>query len=192
MSEVDSIPELRSLATLNLPGYYVSADGRVWSTKRVIYPNGRKFPVTVFDGPVKELKQQITNQVPGYMVVTLTDTNRKQRICLVHRLVLTLFVGPCPEGMECRHLDGNAKNNNVANLQWATHLVNSLDMALHGTQAHLRGELNGYHKLEDDDIRDIRKRYAAGGVTQKALAEEYETTKSNIAHIIHRRTWWHI
>ena len=29
---------------------------------------------------------------------------------LVHRLVLAAFVGPCPEGEEVRHLDGNPGN----------------------------------------------------------------------------------
>lgn len=51
----------------------------------------------------------------------------------VHRLVLQAFVGPCPDGMEGCHNDGDATNNQIGNLRWDTSLSNSLDMARHGT-----------------------------------------------------------
>lgn len=44
-----------------------------------------------------------------------------------HRLVLETFVGPCPEGMQCRHLDGVGTNNDVANLRWGTASENRRD-----------------------------------------------------------------
>lgn len=51
----------------------------------------------------------------------------------VHRLVLFAFVGPCPEGMECRHLDGNRTNNRLSNLKWGTPEENTQDKIEHGT-----------------------------------------------------------
>jgi hypothetical protein len=42
----------------------------------------------------------------------------------VHRLVLEAFVGPCPDGMECCHEDGDSTNNRVDNLRWDTHEAN--------------------------------------------------------------------
>lgn len=51
----------------------------------------------------------------------------------VHKLVLAAFVGPREEGMECRHLDGNPKNNYVANLAYGTASQNTLDQVRHGT-----------------------------------------------------------
>lgn len=50
----------------------------------------------------------------------------------LHRLVLETFIGPCPKGMECRHLDGNPENNNIKNLCWGTHSENMKDMFKHG------------------------------------------------------------
>ena len=39
----------------------------------------------------------------------------------VHRLVLEAFVGPCPEGMCCRHFpDRDPSNNKLENLSWGT------------------------------------------------------------------------
>lgn len=49
----------------------------------------------------------------------------------VHRLVLLAFVGPCPPGLESRHLDGNPANNSLSNLCWGTRSRNNLDRAIH-------------------------------------------------------------
>jgi len=51
---------------------------------------------------------------------------------LVHRLVLEAFVGPCPEGMQGCHNDGDCTNNHVSNLRWDTPLENNLDKIRHG------------------------------------------------------------
>ncbi|MES5383891.1 NUMOD4 motif-containing HNH endonuclease [Mycolicibacterium conceptionense] len=51
----------------------------------------------------------------------------------VGRLVLAAFVGPCPDGMECCHNDGDAGNNRLENLRWDTHSANVLDCVKHGT-----------------------------------------------------------
>lgn len=57
---------------------------------------------------------------------------------LLHRLVLLAFRGPCPEGQEGRHLDGNPLNWHLSNLEWATHTVNVRDQQRHGTNHNAR------------------------------------------------------
>lgn len=42
----------------------------------------------------------------------------------VHRLVAAKFIGPCPEGMEINHKDGNKENNHWTNLEYVTHAEN--------------------------------------------------------------------
>lgn len=79
---------------------------------------------------------------------------------LVHRLVLETFVGPCPEGMECRHLDGTRTGNWLNNLCWGTRLENHNDMIRHGTK--LLGERAPRAKLRSSDIPVIHQRYKAG------------------------------
>lgn len=54
------------------------------------------------------------------------------------------------------------------------------------------GEASGQAKLTADQVREIRRRYAAGGVTQKGLASEYGVAKSLVWSIIHRKIWKHI
>ena len=49
-----------------------------------------------------------------------------------HTLVLLAFIGPKPQKLEVRHLDGNPKNNFVRNLKYGTTKENAQDRELHG------------------------------------------------------------
>lgn len=51
----------------------------------------------------------------------------------VHRMVLTAFSGPPPDGHESLHGDGDPTNNNIENLRWGTRSENNLDRVRHGT-----------------------------------------------------------
>ncbi|HEV7195571.1 MAG TPA: NUMOD4 motif-containing HNH endonuclease, partial [Pedococcus sp.] len=68
----------------------------------------------------------------GYLVVTLWRDG-KQRTALVHRLVLTAFVGP--SDFEVRHKYGDPADNRLAHLAWGTHSENQFDQVAHGTHA---------------------------------------------------------
>ena len=69
----------------------------------------------------------------GYLSVGLSRGGKQVRY-MVHRLVLTAFDRPCPDGMESRHLNGVGVDNRRENLEWATHRVNISDKLVHGTQ----------------------------------------------------------
>src|SRR5262249_52870534 len=91
----------------------------------------------------------------GYLYVALYAQGKSQNR-LVHRLVLEAFPGPCPAGMECRHLDGDQANNTVANLAWGTHRENILDKRHHGTDHNIRKtHCDSGHEFtpENTDIR---------------------------------------
>jgi hypothetical protein len=45
----------------------------------------------------------------GYLFVGLYDMQGNAKYCMVHRLVAGAFIGPCPQGMEVAHNDGNKK-----------------------------------------------------------------------------------
>lgn len=68
----------------------------------------------------------------GYHRVHVRVVGGEYRIKRVHRLVLEAFVGPCPPGMEARHLNGNPGDNRLANLEWATPAENNRDILRHG------------------------------------------------------------
>ena len=78
--------------------------------------------------PARLMKQSPLKS--GHMKTALTPLDGKvgkSDIRLVHRLVLETFVGPCPEGMECRHLNDNPADNRLSNLCWGTRTDNMFD-----------------------------------------------------------------
>jgi group I intron endonuclease len=55
-----------------------------------------------------------------------------------------------------------------------------------------RGERNGSARLKNEDIVDIRARYAIGGISQASIAKIYGVTPRTINLIVTGRTWTHI
>jgi hypothetical protein len=170
-----------------IPGYKryyrVSDTGLVKSVKRYVHgPNEDMHPV--YD---KILKPNISK---GYEHVVLSKHHITKTFS-VHRLVLLAFVGPRPEGMQCRHLDGNKRNNRLCNLKWGTPKENQQDRVAHQTDC--RGERQGSSKLTTEQVLYIREQYKRNkhGV-RNSMAKKFNVTHSNVCSIIHRRTWKHI
>jgi hypothetical protein len=126
--------------------------------------------------------------INGYPQVRLTKPGHN-RGHYVHRLVLEAFVGTCPIGSECRHLDGNRKNSILANLQWGTVKENRADAIRHGTQ--VRGERCGTSKLKTAQVRRI-KQAIANGLSCERIAKEYGVVEGTIRWIARGLTWAHI
>lgn len=95
--------------------YEVSESGQVRSFK---------------SGKAKVLKGSI--HTGGYSQVVLWRDGEKSTQA-VHRLVANAFLGPRPDGMQVRHLDGNPANSHVSNLAYGTPSENMQDKHLHGT-----------------------------------------------------------
>ena len=55
-----------------------------------------------------------------------------------------------------------------------------------------RGECNYHAKLNEDDVVEIRCKYATGKYTQANLAYVYGVTRSTITRIINKTRWPHV
>lgn len=118
------------VAIAEFPGYYIDKNADVWSARRTKNkPYGRGF-VTYLSNDLKKLKA--INHNGGYLCVKLRKDG-KYHDKLLHRLMLEVFVGPCPDGMECCHRDSNKHNNVLSNLRWDTRQGNVSDMVANGT-----------------------------------------------------------
>ncbi len=84
------------------------------------------------DGPSTKLRStpkilSVKADKDGYRKMHVRVGHRKYKLIFAHHLVLEAFVGPRPELMICRHLDGNPSNNRIDNLKWGTAVENKQD-----------------------------------------------------------------
>lgn len=125
----------------------------------------------------------------GYCGVTLKATSDGigDRYCLVHRLVLEAFVGPCPTGQQVRHFpDRSKQNNRLDNLSWGTPKENQADRVVHGSE--VNGEACHLAKLTAEQANAIRQRLDAGEQI-RAVAKEFGISEAAAGHIKARRSW---
>jgi hypothetical protein len=67
----------------------------------------------------------------------VTAAGKERQTYQVHRLVMLVFAGGCPEGLQVRHLDGNPANNRLDNLAIGTAAENARDRdEVHGRNHH--------------------------------------------------------
>lgn len=160
----------------NFPNYKITQEGRVWS--------------------IKNKKWLTPRHNHGYLRVWLCK-NGTVTDKLIHRLVLETFVGPCPEGMECCHNDGNPQNNCLENLRWDTRSNNSKDTIKHGRSGILKvhqkslvtGIKNHNAKLNPAQIKLIFNSYHDGLYSLRELANTFNVCKSTIRSIVTQQTW---
>lgn len=178
---------LRLLPVPGWPGYHVSEDGEVWSECRTGPRRTSQNPRLVNRPEPPKVWRRLKTRVnwAGYVMFSVG-----RKTTGVHRLVLLAFIGPCPDGMEARHLDGNRSNNVLGNLKWGTKRENEDDKIAHGT-VHV-GERHPGVKLSEAEVREIRALYAGGGWTHKSLGSRFRVTESCVQRILKGRTWHHI
>lgn len=166
--------------TPGFPGYRVGSDGTVWSCRP---RNGRGQSRS----PWRQLKTRPLNRKKWgrrYRAVCIDG-----QVVAVHKLVLTAFAGPRPDGMEARHLDGDPANNRLSNLCWGTPLENAADRMRHGTETF--GSRNSQARLTDADVIAIRQ-LGERDIPDTKIAAIFEIGDSTVHDILARNSWRHI
>jgi len=125
----------------------------------------------------------------GYLQVCLCRDG-KRSYKYVHRLVAIAFLGDHP-GYEINHRNGDKTDNRVENLEWVTAAQNTRH-AIADLGKTRSGEDNGFSKLADEDVIEIRKLYATGRYTQAELGEMFGVDQTTISLIVNRVTWQHV
>lgn len=160
-------------------GYEVSDFGNVRSylargnhkAKRADYPRTLKTPL---------------NRKGGYRSVQLRNAAGKFEHHYVHRLVLMAFEGPCPEGLEVAHLNGDNQDSRLENLAYVTHQENESHKRQHGTAS--TGEGNSNAKLQGWQVAEI-KYLAAKSVPQAKIAQLFDVSHKHVGDILRGKTW---
>ena len=159
--------------------YQVSSEGRIRSCERITRHGHRR----------KARPMRIKTLKSGYREIGLHKDGCVKQF-LVHRLVLSAFVGPCPFGMQSCHGNADRSDNRLENLRWGTPAENTMDKVRHGTCIGPRGELSGTAKLKDGDVRrifDLR----ASGCLQREIAGWFGVSRANVSVILSGKRWAH-
>lgn len=109
-----------------------------------------------------------------------------------HRFVYAARFGALEPSEVVLHACDNPPCVNPAHLSTGTQADNLSDMRRKGRGKHQihHGSSNANAKLSDEQVAEIRARYAAGGATYRSLAADYGVHFSRIGHII-RGDGWH-
>jgi len=180
--------------------YLVSNYGRVKSTFKVI----ERSDGTSHTRVSKVLKP--ATDARGYLRVAMSHKGRlitKK----VHRLVAIAFIENKLNYPQVNHIDCNKKNNHFSNLEWVTNSQNikhAIDNGLikmqysseerrqHVNTTVKKGSLNGFSKLTEDQVREIRRDYIPFKVTRKMLADKYGVDFTTIKDVVNNRRWKHV
>jgi len=121
----------------------------------------------------------------GYGWIRVNDRNRP-----AHQIALELvgFIVPA-EFLQIRHLCHNPQCVRFDHLKIGTSQDDADDKVSAGRQA--RGE-RVHSKLWQGAADEIRRLYAAGGISQRALAKQFGVTQASISDIVLGKAWRHI
>lgn len=116
----------------------------------------------------------------GYLRIALTSASGQKEKMSIHRLVLLAFVGESE--LDCRHLDGNSRNNHILNLKYGTAKENAYDRILHGTNV---------SSFDENQIKNIFL-LSSQGKTMTELSKLFNVNGCTILSILYRKTYKHV
>jgi hypothetical protein len=132
------------------------------------------------------LLKQSYNKLSGYPVVGIVVDGRTTTRS-VHSLVCEAFIGPRPDGMEVRHINGDPRDARADNLTYGTPKENAADKKLHGTQP--MGEKHPLSKLDYLKVKAVQTLYSSGEFGYNDIAEVMNVGTRTIRNVISGRNW---
>ncbi len=165
----------------DFPGYFADKFGNIYSTKRIGIPR-----------ILKPNSWYLRNNKRTFYSLRTGQGKKYQRGAV---LILSTFISSRPKGMFACHGILGSGNDSLENVYWATPRQNNLDQKRDGTQPHRNGEKCPTHKLNNLQVRII-KRFCETRKNRDMsctyLASIFSCSISNISYIYRGKTWKYI
>lgn len=152
--------------------YQISSFGNLKSLPRVRY--GKNRSIVPVSGRV--MKQKTSRC--GYKVVHLRRDEKSDHPS-IHRLVAIAFISNPYNKETVNHIDGNKANNNVKNLEWATHS----EQMNHAVKMDLL-EVRGSPKFTKEFKQEIYNYYHSHDVSLVGLCEMFGVSERTAGRIV--------
>lgn len=162
---------------IGFEGYYEASDhGRV---RRIVTRGGRAAERVLRPGNRRE-----------YANYVLCVENKTTTVS-AHRTVWEAFNGAIPDGMQINHLNGDKRDNRLANLETCTHSENMIHAyAALGRDPRRpqRGTKNGRAKLDERGVALVRQ-LRREGWTQQRIADHVGIDQTGVSALLRGVTW---
>lgn len=123
----------------------------------------------------------------GYLQCVISRGRKRKIAIKVHRAVAENFIQGNDSGLVINHKDGNKKNNNSENLEFVTFSEN-VQHAVKNGLIKSGSEASGA-KLNDNQVREIRRIYDSGKYNQHQIADMFGMSHRAIWEIVHRQSF---
>ena len=130
--------------------------------------------------------RKLSENKQGYLQCVISRGRKRKIAIKVHRAVAENFVSGNAKELVINHKDGNKKNNYAENLEFITFYENVQHAVKNGLIKN-GSEASGA-KLNDNQVREIRKIYDSGKYNQHQIADMFEMSHRAIWGIVHRKS----
>jgi len=128
----------------------------------------------------------------GYLRTVLINDKGKHCTIKVHRIIATTFLENPENKKQVNHKDADKSNNRVDNLEWCTFTENIRHSIDNNLMVPHPGEKNGFSKLTEKQVLEIRAKFRKRIYTREMLGQEYGVKPSCIKDVVTRKSWKHI
>ena len=169
--------------------YAVTKDGRVWSYRKET-PVGVNGGVRIDGNKWLKLHQSPSSSGKIYHRVVLIDACGKRKHWLVHRLVAMAYISNLYNFPFINHINGNATDNRLENLEWCNAKGNAVHAYANGwiKIPNQRGEKNSQAKIGIADVKRI-KQLSAGGLGDTAISRKLNLSRNIVKGVTKGKTW---
>lgn len=171
----------------NFKDYFIDREGNIYSLRAGANQKKPEVP--------RKIKTYNSN---GYRGIRLSKDGKLYKL-FIHRILLEVFVSPCPPGYECRHINSIRDDNRLENLAWGSRVENMADKKLMGTEN--VGSKHGMSRLTEEQVKEIRRlgqeanikeRAMDKGGNYKEIGKIFGIAPSTVGAIVQERSWKHV